>query len=239
MERSKVRRRALKTQRYLITGILTVIPLWITWWVFNFFFSQLSALGAPWVRALARLVEPSSPVIADILLRPAFQASLAIVLTLAALYLLGWLATQVLGKRLIAWFDRLMERIPLVERIYGSTKKLLTALQQKPDAVQRVVLINFPSPEMKAVGFVTRTFADADTGQMLAAVYVPTTPNPTSGYMEIVPLDQVVSTDWTVDEAVSFIISGGAITPEAINYTYSRKPPQHKPQRPRAESGQG
>ncbi len=225
MKRSRVRRRMFRTQRYLITGILTVIPLWITWWVFNFFFSQLSALGAPWVRALARLLEPSAPVVADVLLRPGFQAALAIVLTLAALYALGWLATQVVGKRLIGLFDRLMERIPLVERIYGSTKKLLTALQQKPDSVQRVVLINFPSPEMKAVGFVTRTFADADTGQMLAAVYVPTTPNPTSGYMEIVPLDQVVSTNWTVDEAISFIISGGTITPKTINYSRSSVPP--------------
>ncbi len=222
MDKVEARRWAFRIQRYLITGIVTVIPLWITWWVFNFFFSQLSRFGSPWVRALGRGLEPHVPAVADILLRPGFQAGVAIVLTLAALCLIGWLATQVIGKQLIALVDRIMARIPLVERIYGSTRKLLTGLQEKPEAVQRVVLISFPSPEMKTVGFVTRTFPDADTGRMLAAVYVPTTPNPTSGYMEIVPLEQVISTDWTLDEAVSFIISAGTITPDRVNYTYSR-----------------
>lgn len=214
----QVKRQAMRVQRYLITGILTVIPLWITWWVFNFFFSQLSRFGTPWVRAVARVIEPQAPGTADLLLRPGFQAGLAFVLTLAGLCGLGWLATQVVGKRLIAAFDRLMEQIPLVQRIYGSTKRLLAGLQRKPESVQRVVLLSFPSPEMKAVGLVTRTFADAETGELLAAVYVPTTPNPTSGYMEIVPLKHLVSTDWTVDEAVSFIISAGTITPERVNY---------------------
>ncbi|MCP1675378.1 putative membrane protein [Natronocella acetinitrilica] len=218
----ETRRGGIRAQRYLITGILTVIPLWITWWVFNFLFNQLSGLGAPLVRGVARFIDPQLPMVAEFIDRPGFQAAMAFLLTLSALYLLGWLATQVIGKRLIAFFDGVMERIPLVERIYGSTKRLLTALQEKPESVQRVVLIAFPSPEMKAVGFVTRTFRDADTGEELAAVYVPTTPNPTSGYMEIVPLAQVVSTDWTVDEAVSFIISAGTITPGEINYRHSR-----------------
>jgi len=88
-----------------------------------------------------------------------------------------------------------MNRIPLVQTIYGGVKKLLAALQQKPDRVQRVVLIAFPTPEMKTVGFVTRVLTDHQTGRELAAVYVPTTPNPTSGYLEIVPLDKVTSTD--------------------------------------------
>ncbi len=221
MDKGEAKRKAFRLQRYLITGIITVIPLWITWWVFNFLFSQLSRFGSPWVRALGRVVEPQAPMGGDVLMRPGFQAGLAIVLTLAALCIIGWLATQVIGKQLISLVDRVMSRIPLAERVYGSTKKLLAGLQEKPESVQRVVLINFPSPEMKTVGFVTRTFPDADTGRMLAAVYVPTTPNPTSGYMEIVPLENVVSTDWTLDEAMSFIISAGTITPRHINYTHS------------------
>jgi uncharacterized membrane protein len=92
-------------------------------------------------------------------------------------------------------------------------------VQQKPDKVQRVVLIPFPTPEMKTVGFVTRVLHDKATGEELAAVYVPTTPNPTSGYLEIVPLKQVVSTDWTVDEAMTFVISGGAVAPDQIHYS--------------------
>jgi uncharacterized membrane protein len=208
-------------KRYLLAGVITSIPLLITWFVFTFVLRQLSAIGSPGVRVLARAVEPLSPAAAEALLHPWFAALLAIVVTLGALYLLGWAATNMLGRELIALFDRVMHHIPLVQTIYGGTKKLLAVLQQKPDRVQRVVLIEFPSPDMKTVGLVTRVFRDAETGRELAAVYVPTTPNPTSGYLEIVPVDKLVSTDWTLDQAMTFIISGGAVAPEQIHYSQS------------------
>ncbi len=72
---------------------------------------------------------------------------------------------------------------------------------------------------MKAVGLVTRVIRDRDTGQELAAVYVPTTPNPTSGYLEIVPVEQLTPTNWSVDQAMSFIISGGAVSPDSIPFS--------------------
>ncbi len=208
-------------QRYLLAGILTLIPLWITWVVFRFLLTQLSSVGMPWVRALSQAMQVHAPSVARWLLEPWFQSLLAILLTLIALYFLGWAATRVIGRRLIHLFDRFIERIPLVQTIYGGTKKLLAALQQKPEQVQRVVLIEFPSPEMKTVGFVTRVMTDKDTGEKIAAVYVPTTPNPTSGYLELVPVSRLVSTSWTIDEAMTFIISGGAVAPDAINYARS------------------
>ncbi|MFZ2087269.1 MAG: DUF502 domain-containing protein, partial [Desulfobaccales bacterium] len=114
-----------------------------------------------------------------------------------------------------------VSRIPLVNTIYSSVQQFLSVLQTKPNGVHRVVLIDFPSPEMKTVGFVTRTLVDADTGRNLAAVYVPTTPNPTSGYLEIVPVEKLISTTWTMDEAMTFIISGGAVAPPQMNYDKS------------------
>lgn len=72
---------------------------------------------------------------------------------------------------------------------------------------------------MKAVGFVTQSFTEADTGLQLAAVYVPTTPNPTSGYLEIVPQEGLVSLDWSMDAAMTFIISGGTVSPSRIHYS--------------------
>lgn len=212
-------------QRYLIAGVLTAIPIWITWLVFKFVFTQLSKFGMPWVRALANTLEQHAPSLAAWLVQPWFQSVLAIIVTVVALYLLGWGASRVIGGRLIALFDRLIGRIPLVQNIYGGTKKLLAALQQKPERVQRVVLIEFPSSEMKAVGFVTRVIKDADSGRELAAVYVPTTPNPTSGYLEIVPVERLISTAWTIDEAMTFIISGGAVAPESLHYAKSAAPP--------------
>jgi len=160
--------------------------------VFTFFFGQLSAFGRPWVLAFSRLVGESFPTLARWLLEPWFQSVLAIALTLLALYLLGWAATRVIGRRLLGMFDQLMHRIPVVQTIYGSVRKLIGVLQSKPESIQRVVLIAFPNPDMRTVGFVTKVMTDVQTGQALAAVYVPTTPNPTSGYMEIVPLDQLI-----------------------------------------------
>lgn len=147
-----------------------------------------------------------------------FQPALAAVLTLVAFYLLGGIATMVIGKRLLSLVDWVMNQIPLIQTVYNGLKKLLSVLQQKPESVKRVVMIPFPSPEMRAVGFVTQVFKDHHTGQELAAVFMPTTPNPTTGFLEIVPLDKIISTDWTMDEAMSFIISGGTIAPDKMHY---------------------
>ena len=212
------KKRTLHIQRYLLSGVLTLIPLWVTWLVFEYAFKQLSELGAPWVRAISLALQQEHPAVAQWLLEPWFQNILAVCLMLVGLYLVGWLAHRVIGRRLLNLFERLVERLPMVQNVYGLVKKLISALQQQPDKVQRVVLIEFPSPEMKTVGFVTRTVRDKHSGRELAAVYVPTTPNPTSGYLELVPVERLVSTDWSIDEAMNFIISGGAVAPDQVPY---------------------
>ena len=206
-------------KRYILSGLLTIIPLWVTWLLFEFIFRRLSEFGQPWVRVLAANIREDTPVIARLLLEPWFQNVLAVLMVLLALYLLGWTVSRVVGRRVLHAFESLVDRLPGVKKIYGSVKQLVTVLQQKPTDVQRVVLIDFPSAELKAVGLVTRTLVDAETGDKLAAVYVPTTPNPTSGYLEIVPIERITSTDWTVDEAMNFLISGGAVGPDSINYS--------------------
>ncbi|MDJ0805614.1 MAG: DUF502 domain-containing protein [Gammaproteobacteria bacterium] len=211
--------RSLHIQRYLFSGVVTLIPLWVTWLIFEYVFKQLSKLGTPWVRVFSRSIRDEYPTLAQWLLEPWFRNTLAVLLMLLGLYLVGWLTSRVIGRRLLNAFDATVQRLPMVQNVYGLVKKLISALQKKPDKVQQVVLIEFPSPEMKTVGFVTRTMLDKQTGKELAAVYVPTTPNPTSGYLEIVPIEKLVSTDWSIDEAMSFIISGGAVAPEVVPYT--------------------
>lgn len=213
----KSRRLFPHAQRYLMAGVITVIPLAVTWLLFEFIVRQLTSFGTPWVNAIARIVDDYSPGAADYIYQPWFQNSMAVLLTLLALYLLGWLTTRVIGNRLIAIFERVIEHIPFVQTIYGATKKLLGALQQKPDGAKRVVLIPFPSPDMRTVGLVTQVFHDAISGEELAAVYVPTTPNPTSGYLEIVPTNKLIPTDWSLDEAMTFVMSGGAVAPKSIS----------------------
>jgi uncharacterized membrane protein len=212
-----------KAQRYILTGVLTVIPLWFTFAVFEFFLRHLSRIGLPWAKALSHGIEQSWPQVANWILTDWFQNSLAVVLTILALYLLGWIATRVIGRRVIDLFEFFIHRIPLVQSVYGAIKKFISVLQTKPDEVQRVVLIEFPSKHMKTVGFVTRVLTDERTGKQLAAVYVPTTPNPTSGYLEIVPVENLVATDWSMDQAMTFIISGGAVAPDHIRYDNSEE----------------
>ncbi|MCS4504519.1 hypothetical protein KBTX_01832 [wastewater metagenome] len=207
-----------RIRNYFLAGVLTVIPIWITWVTFRFVAQRLSDFGQPWVVTLASLVSPYSPDVAAIMVTPAFENAVGLLLTLLGLLLLGWATSRVVGRRIIEGFDGLINHIPLVKKLYGATKALLGALQQQPDEVQRVVLIAFPHRDMKTVGFVTRVLTDRRTGDRIAAVYVPTTPNPTSGYLELVPLEFITSTDWTMDQAMSFVISGGTVSPEYIDY---------------------
>ena len=209
-----------KIRRNIVAGILTFIPIWITFWVISFLVGVLVALGSPLVRACVSWMGIHSP---DGFFAPWFQGTISVAIVLAALYLLGEIATMVAGRRLLAAFDYVMARIPVVQSIYGAARQLVTSFQTKPGGTQRVVLIEFPSPEMKTVGLVTRIFNDADTGEEIAAVYVPTTPNPTSGYMELVPTSRLVMLDWTINEAMTFIMSGGAAAPPKLNYSKSAR----------------
>jgi uncharacterized membrane protein len=244
-------------RKNFFAGLFILIPVAVTIWVVSYLFSLLSALGLPAVEAIASVQRPAETNVAAVRqqivslrehlqqlensLRPAgnthqlwatlvfFKDVIAFVLVIVVIYLMGWLTNRVVGRRLLGVFDQLMQRIPLVKSIYGMMKQLLSTFQQKPDGVERVVLINFPSEQMKTVGLVMKTFKDSDTGRELAAVYVPTAPNPTSGYLELVPVEQVINTTWSVDEAMKFIVSGGSVGPETINYERSAARPSPPP----------
>lgn len=211
----------LYLQRYLITGLLTFIPLWLTWVVFKFIFSFLSDVGAPAVAGTFAVLSAVFPNATEWLGQEWLKSIIAFIGTIVALYLIGFATSLVLGQRLLAAFERIIGRIPLVHTIYGGTKKLMTLMQSKPGSTQRVVLIGFPTPTLKSIGFVTRVFTDA-SGVEVAAVYVPTTPNPTGGYLEIAPVNELIATDWSVDQAMAFILSGGAAGPDKLPDMYNR-----------------
>ena len=115
--------------------------------------------------------------VADWLLNPYVQYVLAALLTLATLYGVGLLTAHVLGRRLLAFMERQLERLPVVQSIYGATRRFLNSLQKPPMSTQRVVLIAFPSPEMKAIGFATRVMCDP--GQVVNWQRYMPLPNPT------------------------------------------------------------
>jgi uncharacterized membrane protein len=200
-------------QRNIIAGVFIVIPIWLTIWVITFLIDLLIEFGSPIASRLSVWIAPESPGLASLFQAGWFQNLAAVAIVLGGLLVIGVIGRAVIGRRLLELFDSLMARIPIIQSIYGSARKLIQTVQSKPEGHQRVVLIEFPTPGMKAVGLVTRTFIDPATGTEIAAVYVPTTPNPSSGYVELVPSTALTQLDWTVNEALTFIISGGAVAP--------------------------
>ena len=209
-------------QKLFVTGLLTLLPIWLTWVVVKFVFVLLSDISKPWVGPVSQQIAASFPQSLGWFNALWVQNGIALMATVLFILLVGALTRRVVGQRLLGWFERLMLRIPLASTVYTSARKLLDILQTKPGSTQRVVLVDFPHREMKSIGLVTRVIKEEGTGRELAAVYVPTTPNPTSGYLEIVPVELLTPTDWSVDQAMSFIISGGAVAPETIPFTRAR-----------------
>ena len=202
----------------LIAGLLTVTPLIVVWLVFDFFLTTLSGWGHPLAVELTVFLDSHFPALKPWLDNDAVRYAIGVAVALLALYSIGAIASRVLGQQLILMLENLIVRIPGVQTVYSAAKKLVDVLRQKPGTqAQRVVLIDFPSDGLKAIGFVMRTFADAKTGEELAAVYVPTAPNPTSGYLQIVPYARLIQTDIPGDEAMTMILSGGAVTPDHIS----------------------
>lgn len=211
-------------QSNLIAGLLTVTPLIVVWLVFDFFLTTLSQWGHPLAVELTLFLEDQFPVLKPWLDDERVRWVIGVIVALLALYSIGAVASRVIGQQLIHLLERIIIRIPLVETIYSAAKKLVDVLRQKPGSdTQRVVLIDFPHPGLKAIGFVMRTFPDANTGEILASVYVPTAPNPTSGYLQIVPLSTLTPTDLQSDQAMTMILSGGAVTPDHVSV--ARKAP--------------
>ena len=210
-------------RRYFLSGLITILPLWLTVIVFRFVFGLLSDLTKPLIAPLLLRVANLSPLTLGWLGASWVQTALALIATLGIIIAVGVMAHRVLGQRLLRWFEGVVLKIPLANLIYGAVRKLIDILQNQPEGMQRVVLIDFPHRDMKVIGFVTRILRDEHSGRELAAVYVPTTPNPTSGYLEVVPVEDLTPTDWTVDQAMSFIISGGAVSPDTIPFTRTRE----------------
>ncbi|MEM9735059.1 MAG: DUF502 domain-containing protein [Pseudomonadota bacterium] len=218
--------RIAKFRTRVTTGLLVAIPALVTFWVIELTLEFVVASGEPLARVFAGFVRPFSRDLSDLLVSDGTRWAVAISLMLGLFYVLGSIARRMSGRKLLDRVERWVLQLPMMNIVYGSVKELVATLnKQEAFLGQQVVLIAFPHPHMKALGFVTRIFSEVETGKRLAAVYVPTTPNPTSGYVEIVPADDLVWLDWTPQQAMRFVVSGGAIGPDTIPFTASPTPP--------------
>jgi uncharacterized membrane protein len=147
------------------------------------------------------------------------QPILAVVLTLLMLYVVGRVTSLVIGQQAFSLFEAVLERLPFVAKIYTSVRQLLDSMMAKKESSQRVVLIDFPIAGQKSIGFLTRTLTDETTGELLAAVLLPNAINPTSAFLQILPMARVTETDMNMEQAMSMIMTGGAVGPESIRFS--------------------
>jgi len=187
-------------RRYLIAGIVVIAPVavtvWILWSLFKFIDARAKAL-------LGKLV-------ADI-------PGVGFILFFAAIILVGIFATNILGRRLISFGERIMTRIPLANRIYKAVQQISTAfLGSNRSIFQHVVMIEYPRKGIYSLGFLTTEGAgeiQQKTDQQVMCVFVPTTPNPTSGMLVFVPKDQLIHLDMTTEDGLKLVVSGGVVAP--------------------------
>jgi uncharacterized membrane protein len=200
-------------QRNILAGLITIGPLFVTWLVFSFVLGDLARAGRPLIVLFAPFI-PHAWIAQDWV-----QTALAVAVTLLALYLLGLITSLVIGQQVFRLLEWVLERLPFVAKVYTSVRQLLDSMMAKKDSNQRVVLVDFPIAGQKSLGFLTRTLKDSTTGQNLAAVLLPNAINPTSAFLQILPLDRVTETDLTMEQAMSMLLTGGAVAPERVRFT--------------------
>ncbi len=200
-------------QRNILAGIITIGPLFVTYLIFSFLLGALANAGLPVIRFFAAIFPE------EWLSQPWLQSVMAIVLTLVVLYVVGRVTSLVIGRQAFSLFEAVLERLPFVAKVYTSVRQLLDSMMAKKESSQRVVLIDFPIEGQKSIGFLTRTMTDSTTGELLAAVLVPNAINPTSAFLQILSIHRVTETDLSMEQAMSMIMTGGAVGPETVRFT--------------------
>jgi uncharacterized membrane protein len=193
-------------RRYLVTGLLVWVPLGVTLLTFSFLLDLadkiLTLLPAEW--------RPDA-------LLGFHLPGLGVIFALVVLLGTGVLLRNLIGSTVVGWWEDLLNRIPLVRSIYSGAKGLTeTLVSDKGGSFSKVVLVEYPRKGMWSIGFVTATDVpdiDAVTGEKQVCVYVPTTPNPTSGLIVYVPSSQVRETNMSVDGAMKMVVTMGMVMP--------------------------
>jgi uncharacterized membrane protein len=191
-------------QRRFLAGLLILAPVVVTTWIFYKIFTSVDNVLAPLQQRYPIIDWPGVGFIVVVLL---------IILT-------GIFAGNFIGRRVIAQGERVLYNIPLIRRIYTAVKELSEVfLTDRTTVFKEVVVIRYPHKDSYAVAFVTRqapTLINSITGRTLLNVFVPTTPNPTSGFLLLVPADEVIRVPISVEEGLKMVISGGAFTPNSL-----------------------
>ena len=189
-------------RRHFLTGLLAITPLAITCWILWRIYNLLSVRVQPLVEKVPGLGDAY----------PKFVLTLiGLVVFLFAITLVGLFTRNLIGMAFFRLVERFFAKIPVVKSVFSATKQLSEVfLQDRRTAFQKVVLFQYPRKGLYSLGFVTRD----EPGELLVSVFLPTTPNPTSGYLLFVPREDVQEMDILVEDAIKLIVSGGAVMSE-------------------------
>jgi uncharacterized membrane protein len=193
-------------RKYFVTGLLIWVPLAITIWVLDLIVTTMDQT----LRLLPSQWQPHALLGRDI-------PGLGVVLTVLVVALTGLLARNFIGERLVVYWEALLGRIPIVRSIYSSVKQVSdTILSPNGQAFRRALLVQYPRADVWTIAFQTGTPADEvrrQVGVEMVSVYVPTTPNPTSGFFLMVPRAETIDLNMSVDEALKYVVSMGVVAP--------------------------
>ncbi len=205
----------------LVQGLFVALPFAITFWILHWLYSTLRVVIIdPIARVLVAVISGQFISVDEEL--PSWVENfgaplLAVVIVLAVLYFLG----MFFQSRIHRLFDWIFLQVPVVTNIYSAVRQVFVALQDQQNSAarfKRVVLVSFPHPGTKVPAFVTSTCRDESTGKTILCVYVPTTPVPTSGYMLMVPEEDVTELEWDLNQTLQAIVSGGISVPKVVQY---------------------
>jgi uncharacterized membrane protein len=201
----------LKLRNAFFTGLIVILPLGVTIFILNFMLDRIGApAGELFFGFLDRDLRAQTPM--SILLR-----LVSTLVVLALITILGLCSRFVIANYFLHKVERLLDRVPFINAVYRTVKQIVdTFSKQKKAVFQEVVLLEYPRKGTYAIGFLTSVAkgeVQAKTGAETVNVFVPTTPNPTSGFLLMVPVDEISRMDMTVSEGMKLVISGGAVVP--------------------------
>jgi uncharacterized membrane protein len=202
----KPSKRSVSLRRLLVAGTLVWLPIIATVWVVSFFVTLMD-------RTLVLLPERFQP---DVLF--GFHVpGLGVIFAFVVVLLTGLLVTNLIGRQLVGYWEDLMQRIPLVRSVYGGVRSFTESVLSSSNSFRQVVAVEYPRPGIWSIGFVTaEDVAEVSrrTGEHVSCVFISTAPNPTSGFIILVPRSQLIALDMSIDAAMKMIVTCGVVLPE-------------------------
>ncbi len=224
----KKRSIGISIRNRIVSGILLLLPFAVTYlivrWLFLFLFKYLKPVVVRVLEEAGRIewIGAANPLVVSVVV-----TTLTILMLLFVLYLVGSVARWVIVRRFVEAGESMLLKIPLVRTIYSATQQVVKAVSLPgKESFKSVVLVEFPRPGFKAIGFITGYLTDSQ-GRKYAKMFIPTAPNPTTGFFEMVPILEVVETNLTVENAFTMIISGGLVSPDGFQIQSSSGSANH------------